>query len=202
MGVRPANTIILSSQVKRENCSGGKNTKSTGDTYLVKCRNFASMLRCRMHILVRAEPMSLVAPEKDNMKSKQTIIYGITAWHYKSQAWPSTIRFSETRHNTSGEGSERSNSLLSGRFIESIFPSKKVFPSAATRGTKGEDKRRTHKCHICLEKANVTVVELNFAPIPSLLAFPSKMCVHYSHLSIKTACGNLLLYFSSLLKCN
>lgn len=36
--------------------------KHTEDTYLVKWRNFASMLRCRMHILVRAEPTSLVAP--------------------------------------------------------------------------------------------------------------------------------------------
>lgn len=31
-------------------------------TYLVKWRNFASMLLCLIHILVRAEPMSLVAP--------------------------------------------------------------------------------------------------------------------------------------------
>lgn len=36
--------------------------QNTGDTYLVKWRNFASMLRCRIHILVRAEPTSLVAP--------------------------------------------------------------------------------------------------------------------------------------------
>lgn len=39
-----------------------KQAEDTDDTYLVKWRNFASMLRCRMHILVRAEPTSLVAP--------------------------------------------------------------------------------------------------------------------------------------------
>ena len=33
-----------------------------GDSYLVKCRSRASMLRWRMHIRVRAEPTSLVAP--------------------------------------------------------------------------------------------------------------------------------------------
>lgn len=31
-------------------------------SYLVNCRSFASMLRCLIHILVSAEPMSLVAP--------------------------------------------------------------------------------------------------------------------------------------------
>lgn len=33
-------------------------------THLVKCRSLASMLRCLMHIRVKAEPMSLVAPRK------------------------------------------------------------------------------------------------------------------------------------------
>lgn len=32
----------------------------------MKWRSLASMLRCRMHILVRADPMSLVAPERDH----------------------------------------------------------------------------------------------------------------------------------------
>lgn len=47
--------------------AAGKN--NPGDTYLVKWRNFASMLRWRMHILVRAEPMSLVAPWDDNTEN-------------------------------------------------------------------------------------------------------------------------------------
>lgn len=33
-------------------------------THLVKYRSLASILRCRMHIRVKAEPMSLVAPGK------------------------------------------------------------------------------------------------------------------------------------------
>lgn len=33
-----------------------------GPAYLVNCRSLASMLRCRMHMRVSAEPMSLVAP--------------------------------------------------------------------------------------------------------------------------------------------
>lgn len=32
-------------------------------THLVKWRSLASMLRCRMHIRVKAEPISLVAPD-------------------------------------------------------------------------------------------------------------------------------------------
>lgn len=36
--------------------------KERKDTYLVNWRSLASMLRCLMHILVRAEPISLVAP--------------------------------------------------------------------------------------------------------------------------------------------
>lgn len=33
-------------------------------SYLVNCRSLASMLRCLIHILVRAEPISLVAPAR------------------------------------------------------------------------------------------------------------------------------------------
>lgn len=46
----------------------------TGDTYLVKWRNFVSMLRCRIHILVRAEPTSLVAPWIKQEKEKEEIV--------------------------------------------------------------------------------------------------------------------------------
>lgn len=59
----------------RENYSGGdggEKKENTGDTHLVKWRNFASMLRCRMHILVRAEPTSLVAPWIGQWGGKQT----------------------------------------------------------------------------------------------------------------------------------
>lgn len=34
-----------------------------GIRYIDSCRSLASMLRCLIHILVRAEPMSLVLPE-------------------------------------------------------------------------------------------------------------------------------------------
>lgn len=39
-----------------------KKNKMKHISYLVNWRSLASMLRCLMHILVRAEPMSLVAP--------------------------------------------------------------------------------------------------------------------------------------------
>lgn len=40
----------------------GSNSKRRTLSYLVNWRSLASMLRCLMHILVRAEPISLVAP--------------------------------------------------------------------------------------------------------------------------------------------
>lgn len=47
-------------------------TECPGDAYLVKWRSFVSMLRCRMHILVRAEPTSLVAP---SIRKKQIVTH-------------------------------------------------------------------------------------------------------------------------------
>lgn len=45
----------------------------TVDIYIENCRSLASMLLCLMHILVSAEPMSLVPPETqkhNNMSEK------------------------------------------------------------------------------------------------------------------------------------
>lgn len=53
-----------------------------GGTYLVKWRNFASMLRWRMHILVRAEPTSLVAPKRK--REEQIFTCGTRDWQYKN----------------------------------------------------------------------------------------------------------------------
>lgn len=50
--------------------TGGAGGTEKHDPYLEKWRNLASMLRCLMHILVRAEPMSLVAPSQ---RQKQTV---------------------------------------------------------------------------------------------------------------------------------
>lgn len=41
-------------------------------SYLVNCRSLASMLRCLIHILVRAEPISLVAPGKKTQPGSDT----------------------------------------------------------------------------------------------------------------------------------
>lgn len=65
---------------KRFQCKKRNKTdveKCTCGSYFVKCLNFASMLRCRMHILVRAEPISLVAPWRHNIKTNY-------CWLFKS----------------------------------------------------------------------------------------------------------------------
>lgn len=41
---------------------GSSRHRGAALAYLVNCRSLASMLRCRMHMRVSAEPMSLVAP--------------------------------------------------------------------------------------------------------------------------------------------
>lgn len=74
--------------------------QNTGDTYLVKWRNFASMLRWRIHILVRAEPTSLVAPWMRQTKQIVTLKIGIT--DQRCASWPRKIWFSMRTYNTSG----------------------------------------------------------------------------------------------------
>lgn len=56
-----------------DTCSARAHTHT--DTHMENWRSLASMLRCLMHILVRAEPMSLVPPEK---KHRQTL--GCLLW--------------------------------------------------------------------------------------------------------------------------
>lgn len=63
----------------------------------MKLRSFVSMLRCRIHILVRAEPMSLVAPEKDKEKTNCHFT------HLRYASWPRKIWYPKRRCNPSGE---------------------------------------------------------------------------------------------------
>lgn len=48
--------------------SGASSSGPGAATHLENCRSLDSILLCLMHILVRAEPISLVPPEKQNTK--------------------------------------------------------------------------------------------------------------------------------------
>lgn len=116
--------------------------QNTGDTYLVKWRNFASMLRCRIHILVRAEPTSLVAPWTRQMKQTVILNAGITD-HSCSSRHRTTV---EQQYDNpwgqitkSGEHFEKSNSLLSdGYFLPEV-----CFNAVATRWKSADWKRQS-----------------------------------------------------------
>lgn len=127
--------------------------QNTGDTYLVKWRNFASMLRWRIHILVRAEPTSLVAPWMRQTKQIVTLKIGIT--DQRCASWRRKIWFSMRTYNTSG-GSILKSLILFCQDGVFFFPAGDAFPAAATRWTSANCKSRALKCHICLGKANVT----------------------------------------------
>ncbi len=71
------------------------NTHTHRSTHMENWRSLASMLRCLMHILVRAEPMSLVPPENkqrdtdDNRSDSKTVaadywkLFTFTHWGEK-----------------------------------------------------------------------------------------------------------------------
>lgn len=51
------------------NWTSARESEIWGAPHLENCRSLASMLLCLMHILVRAEPISLVPPEKQERQS-------------------------------------------------------------------------------------------------------------------------------------
>lgn len=134
--------------------------QNTGDTYLVKWRNFASMLRCRIHILVRAEPTSLVAPW--TRQTKQIVVLSIgTTDHSCSCRHRTTVEQQYDcawgQISKSGERFEKSNSLLS----DGYFLPEMCFMQQPLDGKVLTGKDRALKCHLCLGKAKQGTVLSN-----------------------------------------